>query len=124
MLEHNPIAGALCPICGQELPDHDPACDRRPMPVTALDVAKARGAREIDGRIEAGEFERVGIPLLGGCERCHATIAAYNAYPSTTGYWRCGDCIADLGFATVEEFESFEPARSMSWDEEDEDEPA
>ena len=24
-----------------------------------------------------------------------ATIACYNAYPSTSGYWRCADCIGD-----------------------------
>ena len=41
---------------------------------------------------------------MGGCEGCHATLAAYNAYPSTSGYWRCADCIGQTGFATVEDF--------------------
>lgn len=75
-------------------------------PITILDVAEARGVQAgPDGSISGGEFERVGLPLFGGCEGCGASIAAYNAYPSKTGYIRCGDCIGDLGFASVEEFE-------------------
>ncbi len=31
-------------------------------------------------------------------------LGAYNAYPSTSGYWRCADCIGDTGFTTIEEF--------------------
>jgi len=32
MSAHNPTALApLCPVCGQEAPDHDPACDRAPI---------------------------------------------------------------------------------------------
>lgn len=77
-----------------------------PMPVTALAVAIARGAQEVNGSISGAEFNRVGIPFMGGCQGCGATLAAYNAYPSTTGYWRCDMCIGDMGFATVEAFEA------------------
>jgi hypothetical protein len=49
------------------------------------------------------DFEEAGLPMLGGCQGCHASIACYNAYPSKTGFLRCQGCIGTLGFATVEE---------------------
>lgn len=75
-------------------------------PITILDVAQARGAKpEPDGTLTGAEFERVGLAILGGCQVCGASVAAYNAYPSCTGFWRCEDCVGDTGFDTVEEFE-------------------
>ena len=50
-----------------------------------------------------------GVDILGGCQGCHATIAAYNAYPSTSGYWRCADCIGTSGYATVADFTASMP---------------
>lgn len=83
--------------------------------VTALQVAEARGLKPSPNGsgYSAGAFAAVGIPFLGGCARCYATIAAYNAYPSKTGYWLDGQCIegTDLGFETVEEFEAFDDER-------------
>lgn len=74
------------------------------MPITILDLARHRGAQEIDGSISGGEFDKVGLPMLGGCEVCGATVAAYNAAPSKTGYLRCvNGCIADLGWDDVAE---------------------
>ena len=49
-----------------------------------------------------------GVDILGGCQGCHAVIAAYNAYPSTSGYWRCADCIGNDGYATVADFTTCE----------------
>ena len=73
-------------------------------PVTVLELAKFRGAKDDDGSISGGEFARVGLPIMGGCEVCEATIAAYNACPSKTGYLRCANgCIADLGWYDVAE---------------------
>lgn len=44
----------------------------------------------------------MGLEILGGCEVCGASIAAYNACPSQTGYWRCSSgCIADEGYASA-----------------------
>jgi hypothetical protein len=40
---------------------------------------------------------------MGGCCKCEACIAAYNAYPSKSGYLKCGDCIGNDGFDMVEE---------------------
>lgn len=76
--------------------------------VTILDVARSRGIKsEKDGKIPGSEFDRVGLPMIGGCQHCGATIAAYNAYPSKTGFLQCSDCIADIGFGSVEAFEEF-----------------
>lgn len=67
-------------------------------------VAEARGVPR-DGGSEP-DYADVGLALLGSCKSCHATVAAYNAYPSRDGWWRCADCITDdLGFPTVDEFE-------------------
>lgn len=90
-----------------------------PRAVTVLACAIARGAQPspvedpngAPGPIySAAEFERVGFAIVGGCNVCHATIAAYNAYPAKTGYWHCEDCIGALGFESVEEFEAFQKA--------------
>lgn len=74
-------------------------------PVTILELALHRGARENTlGGVNGGEFEKVGLQILGGCEVCGATLAAYNACPSKTGYWRClHGCIADQGWDDVAE---------------------
>jgi len=79
------------------------------MSVTVLDVAIARGIqRDERGAYNGAEFHRVGLPILGGCALCGATIAAYNAAPSTSGYLRCANgCIGDEGFPTVEAFEEW-----------------
>ena len=43
-------------------------------PVTIYDVALARGLRENDdGGANMGQFDAVGLPMLGGCEVCGAT---------------------------------------------------
>jgi hypothetical protein len=75
--------------------------------ITILDVAIARGAKEEAGGYSAGEFERLGLPFLGGCCRCEATIACYNACPSQTGYLMCKQCIEGHGFETVQSFEDW-----------------
>jgi hypothetical protein len=74
-------------------------------PVTILQLALYRLGLPADhpGSLDGAQFEGVGLPIMGGCERCHASIAAYNAHPSLTGFLQCSDCIADLGYATVEE---------------------
>lgn len=80
------------------------------MTITILDLAKARGAQpEPEGTYSAASLAAVGFELLGGCASCGATIAAYNAHPSRTGFWRCGECIdGRLGFASVAEFDAWD----------------
>ena len=73
--------------------------------ITILDLAVIRGVKSNeDGSITAEAFADVGLAIIGGCECCGATIAAYNGYPSKSGNWRCGDCIDTFGFDTVESF--------------------
>lgn len=70
-------------------------------PVTILDYVRSVTGKD---RPSGVDHYRAGVDILGGCEICHATIASYNAYPCRSGWWRCADCIADLGYATVGEF--------------------
>lgn len=74
--------------------------------VSILDLALHLGAKENadgSGTIDLDAIEAVGLPGMGGCQRCGATLAAYNAYPSKNGYLRCEECLGDNGFTTVEE---------------------
>ena len=80
------------------------------MPVSILDYVKSIVGDKPD--YPAGDFSRCGVDMLGGCERCHATVAAYNAYPATSGYWRCADCIGDDGYETVAAFRDREFSNS------------
>jgi hypothetical protein len=74
------------------------------MAITVLELAVFRGAKEDqDGSMSMGEVEKTGLPFMGGCGRCGACVAAYNASPSTLGYLMCSrDCIGEDGFDTVE----------------------
>jgi hypothetical protein len=72
------------------------------MPITILDYVKSvTGAKDL---YTVEDFLAAGVDMLGGCQLCGATIACYNAYPSVTGYWRCTDCIGDLGYPTITAF--------------------
>jgi len=80
--------------------DTEQAEEQEPRPVTILQLAEFR----LGHQAETGQdFADAGLAILGGCERCHASIAAYNAFPSKSGFWRCEDCIGPLGWDTVEE---------------------
>ena len=78
------------------------------MPITILDYVKsAVGDKDF---YTAEDCLASGVDILGGCQGCGAVIAVYNAYPSTSGYWRCADCIGQDGFATVADFTAHEAA--------------
>lgn len=65
------------------------------MAVTVLEVAEHRlGYQPENG----AQFAEAGFAILGGCGCCGATIAAYNAHPSKSGFWKCGDCIGEDGW--------------------------
>lgn len=84
--------------------------DEERRPVTVLDVARARLASngvEVGDSVKISDILSVGLHAFGGCARCEASLAAYNAHPSRTGYWMCGDCIGGDGFETVGDFEEF-----------------
>lgn len=75
------------------------------MPITIFDYVKFIVGEKRE--YTAADFTSNGVAMLGGCENCHAMLAAYNAYPSKSGYWRCADCIGGTGFDTVEEFAAY-----------------
>jgi hypothetical protein len=76
------------------------------MPITILDYVKyVVGDKDT---YSAEDCLTAGVDIMGGCQGCHAVIGCYNAYPSTSGYWRCADCIGDDGFATVADFTACE----------------
>lgn len=70
------------------------------MPVTIQQLAEHRISREA---IVGADYEQANVAMLGGCECCGAALAAYNAYPARTGWWRCAGCIGDLGWDSVQE---------------------
>lgn len=75
--------------------------------ITVLDVAIYMGADH--NSLTIGEFDRLGLPMVGGCQVCGATIAAYNASPSQSGYLKCANsCIGDSGFPTVKAYLTWE----------------
>ena len=91
------------------------------MPITILDYVKFQiGEKDT---YPAEDFYSTCVDIMGGCEGCSATIAAYNAYPSKSGYWRCADCIGGSGFATVEEFMNSGAASQQQTAPEDENDP-
>ncbi len=78
------------------------------MPITILDYVKSVvGDKDL---YTAEDCLASGVDILGGCQGCQAIIGCYNAYPSTSGYWRCADCSGESGFATVADFTAHEAA--------------
>ena len=80
-------------------------------PVTIHACALHRGIKAVDGEpgaYEGGSYEALGLPFMGGCHCCNATLAAYNMYPSRLGFVLCRDCVHPYGFETVEAFEAWE----------------
>jgi hypothetical protein len=70
------------------------------MSITVLELAEYR----LGHKAQTGQdFIDADLDMLGGCAICHASISAYNAYPSKSGYWKCADCISHDGFANVVE---------------------
>ncbi len=90
-----------------------PAADAEAAPIEAVTIHELAihrlralggiGAEEPSG-LNGADYAAVGLEILGGCEVCGASIAAYNACPSRSGYWRCANgCIADEGWASASE---------------------
>jgi len=76
----------------------------KPKPVTIYELACHRLNMPNADSLNGADFDRARLPMLGGCEVCGATVAAYNACPSKTGYLRCANgCIEDLGWEDVEQ---------------------
>ena len=80
-------------------------------PITIMQVFEHRTGKN-SGSYTLGEFDDAGLPMFGGCQVCQESLAAYNAYPSKTGFLRCRACVGDKGFKSVQEFEDFEKSVS------------
>lgn len=70
-------------------------------PITILELATFILGREASTGLD---FYDAGLAMMGGCEICGASLAAYNACPSKSGFWRCrSGCIDDTGWTDLEE---------------------
>jgi hypothetical protein len=73
--------------------------------ITILDVVISRlGQRD---EYSKEDVERCGVPFFSGCQSCGSSLGPAQAYPSKTGFIRCTDCIDDLGFGSVGEFNRY-----------------
>lgn len=74
-------------------------------PITVFDLALYRLQLPKDTEsLNGADFQKAGLAIMGGCQVCGATLAAYNACPSKAGYWRClHGCIGNEGWESVEE---------------------
>jgi len=72
------------------------------MAITVLDLARHR-LNKPEGNLNGQDFEDAGLAIMGGCYGCGASLAAYNAYPTTQGSWSCNDCLYGQGWDSVSE---------------------
>jgi len=64
--------------------------------MTALEITTILAARAGKPVPEAAaDFVAFNIPMWGGCHRCNACLAVYNAHPQKNGYWACEECNRD-----------------------------
>lgn len=64
--------------------------------VEVFDLLRAKDGKPPAGDTVSGdELAEYGISILGGCGHCQAQLAAYNGYPSKSGYWSCRECLSD-----------------------------
>lgn len=87
------------------------------MSITILDVLEARRkgkGREPVESYSGEDFAAEGLAMIGGCWRCEACLAAYNAHPDREmGRWACEGCLLE-GFESVEQFEQETRRRRVS----------
>lgn len=54
------------------------------------------------------DHNEAGVPMIGGCVDCHATVGSYNACPTKRGFLACAEHTDPSdGFATVLELHSW-----------------
>lgn len=70
--------------------------------ITILDLASWRLKRPA---LNGQDFMDAGLEIMGGCQCCGATLAAYNGHPTKTGYWQCTNCVnaTEMGWKEVQE---------------------
>ena len=72
--------------------------------ITILDLVRAAVGEQ--DSYSGADHEQAGVAIMGGCWRCGATLASYNAYPSRGGSWACDICVQGDGYDTVAEYEA------------------
>lgn len=70
--------------------------------------------------LSSSHYEEANVPMVAGCQQCHATLSGSNAYPSRTGYIRCAECIGNSGY-TLAAFAAEMEALTEDCDGDDED---
>lgn len=80
-----------------------PVPAEEPHAITILELAKFRLAKldRATEQLNGQDFADVQLQIMGGCADCGASLAAYNAYPSRSGFWKCADDIGDDGWLDV-----------------------
>ena len=68
-------------------------------------ITIAELAGHILGRpaVDKVDYKKVKLPIFGECMGCHASIAAFNSYPSKNGFIMCKKCIGDQGWENLED---------------------
>lgn len=91
-----------CPHCERESSQSGTCgfCGLPLGPVTFFQLAEYRLGRKPETGADMAEAD---LAIMGGCQVCGATLAAYNGCPSKSGYWKCENCIGDDGWTSVEE---------------------
>lgn len=106
----------VCSLCEEELGEDTPenrehqgeyhSCpveEENKGPVTILDCVVKKFKLDPNQPVNGEHFEKAGMPMFGGCAECGESLAAYNMYPTVTGYVMCKSCVGSQGFYTVEE---------------------
>ena len=94
-----PEPAVEAPQAPEQLPPATAETEEQVKPVSIYELASHVLGREATN---GADYEELGLPMMGGCADCHASIAAFNSYPSKTGYLMCKDCIGDSGWTDLE----------------------
>lgn len=74
------------------------------MPITVLkQLLELEPSLRKAKMITMADTDRHSLTFMAGCQKCGASLAPYNSYPSKTGYIQCVDCIGTLGFESARE---------------------
>lgn len=102
MTEHNAFHQELNADAPTLPGDHN-AADDQPITIHDLAVYRLEQLGRSTEQLNGQDFHDVHLQIMGGCADCHASLAAFNAFPSRSGVWKCEDDIGDDGWTDVAE---------------------
>ena len=71
----------------------------------ALALDRQAGIVHPDDRMTGADLDRLRLPMFGGCAICEASLAAFNAVPTRSGFLACEDCASpEAGYETLVDF--------------------